>query len=52
LKLEPKLVWSLYMRGLSKIALGKVDDGKQDEKAAQAIDANITERVSRYGIGR
>lgn len=51
LKVEPKMAWSLFMRGQADIALGQTAAGKADQAAAQAIQPDIADEVARYGIG-
>jgi tetratricopeptide (TPR) repeat protein len=51
LKSNPKLAWSLYMRGQAKIELGQSDAGKADQAAARVIQADIGDEVAGYGIG-
>jgi tetratricopeptide (TPR) repeat protein/predicted aspartyl protease len=50
LKTNPRQVWSLFMRGLAKIALGQADAGKADQVAARAIEPDISDEVAAYGI--
>jgi tetratricopeptide (TPR) repeat protein len=51
LKLDPNMAWSLYMRGLTKIAMGESESGKADQAAARAIQPDIGDVVAGYGIG-
>lgn len=51
LKLSPKLAWSLYMRGLSKIVLGQKEAGEADQVAAKVLQADIAEEATRRGFG-
>jgi tetratricopeptide (TPR) repeat protein len=52
LKLAPQQAWSLYMRGMTKIALGQADAGKADQTAAAAISPDIAEEVASFGLHR
>lgn len=51
LALIPTIPWTLYLRGLAKIALGQTDAGKADQTAGEAIQPDIAEEVRSYGIG-
>jgi tetratricopeptide (TPR) repeat protein len=51
LKLSPQLPWSLYVRGLAKIAQGQTEAGKADQAAASAVLADIAETAAAFGIG-
>jgi tetratricopeptide (TPR) repeat protein len=50
LALAPKTASSLYGRGLAKIRRGDTAGGNADVAAAKAIQANITEEMTGYGI--
>lgn len=50
LKLDSKLAWSLYVRGLARTALGQGVAGKDDVAAAAAIKPDIADEALRYGI--
>jgi tetratricopeptide (TPR) repeat protein len=52
LKLAPNLSWSLYVRGLAKTQRGDIEDGKADEAAAIAIQADIVSDAAGYGVGQ
>jgi tetratricopeptide (TPR) repeat protein len=49
LKLDPKLAGSLYGRGLARLKLGD-RRGEDDIKAARAMQADIVEEFTRYGV--
>lgn len=51
LKLKPKMAWSLYMRGVAKIAAGNAAAGAADKAAALAIDADVGKDVADFGLG-
>ncbi len=50
LKLNPKLDWFLYGRGIAEIRLGKSAAGQADIEAAKAIRPAIAEDAAAYGI--
>jgi tetratricopeptide (TPR) repeat protein/predicted aspartyl protease len=50
LKINPKLTWALYCRGVAKSRLGKERDGATDISAAVAQDAHIVERAKHFGF--
>ncbi|MBS0295532.1 MAG: aspartyl protease family protein [Proteobacteria bacterium] len=50
LKLQPKLGWSLYMRGLTKRKLGDEAGAAKDIAAGLAIDPGVRERARRFGL--
>jgi tetratricopeptide (TPR) repeat protein len=51
LKLQPRLAWSLYGRGLAR--LGKGDRaGEADIAAATAIAPNLPAQAKRYGVSQ
>ena len=50
LKSNPKLAPYLYLRGLTRSALGDVTGGAADIDAAKAIDPQIVDTYARYGI--
>lgn len=50
LALDPKLAWSLYGRGVARIALGQKDAGEADKAAARAILPGLPEEAARHGI--
>jgi tetratricopeptide (TPR) repeat protein len=50
LGLDPKLVSSLYGRGLAELKKGDTTDGAADLAAAKAIEANIADDFARYGV--
>lgn len=51
LKATPKAAWSLYMQGLTRIALGQAAAGKVDCDTALKLDPGVAERAKRYAIG-
>jgi tetratricopeptide (TPR) repeat protein len=50
LRLNPKIAWSLYGRGVAELRLGLGAQGKADITAATAVDANIGTVVAKYGL--
>jgi tetratricopeptide (TPR) repeat protein len=50
LKQDPKAAWSLYMRGMTLIALGQTDKGQADRKAALALDPDVQKRANLYAL--
>ena len=50
LKIESKLVSSLYGRGLAKLGRGDAQGGNADVAAAKAIRSAIADELARYGI--
>lgn len=50
LKVNPKLAGSLYGRGVAKLKKGATDSGNADITGARALQANIVEEFSGYGI--
>ncbi|WP_340265837.1 aspartyl protease family protein [Sphingobium mellinum] len=48
--LAPDAAWPLYMRGLVKIASGDGGEGKADQAAALAIDADIVRTAADRGV--
>ena len=50
LKEDPKAAWSLYMRGMTLVALGQADKGQADRKAALALDPNVQKRAKAYTL--
>ena len=50
LKVNPRHAASLYGRGLAKQKLGDNKGGVADVAAAKAIQANIADDFSRYGV--
>jgi tetratricopeptide (TPR) repeat protein/predicted aspartyl protease len=50
LRLNPKIAWSLYGRGIAKVRKGDVAGGQADIAAAAALDADIAEDAARYDI--
>jgi tetratricopeptide (TPR) repeat protein/predicted aspartyl protease len=51
LKSDPKLAWSLYLRGFAKTALGQNESGKADLAAAILAQSDIAHEAGRFGIG-
>jgi hypothetical protein len=49
-KRKPKLVGSLYLRGLARQKRGDAAGGNDDIASAKAIEPDIAERYKRYGI--
>ena len=47
---EPRIVGSLYGRGVARLRLGQVDAGRADIAAALSRDPRIAARYSDYGI--
>lgn len=52
LAIAPKMAWSLYGRGVAKMALGRKTDGEADEAAAAAIAPGLADEAKRRGIGQ
>jgi tetratricopeptide (TPR) repeat protein len=50
LRFDPKLVSSLYGRGLAKLRKGDIAGGNGDIAAAKEIEPNIVEDFARYGV--
>ena len=50
LRLQPKIAWSLYGRGLAKLRRGLSSEGRADIAAATALQPKMTERAARYGV--
>lgn len=50
LRLDPKLASARYGRGLAKLKNGDLTGGKVDTAAAKAIEHDIDEKFSRYGL--
>jgi tetratricopeptide (TPR) repeat protein len=50
LKLDAKLVESLYGRGVAKLRKGDIAGGNADMAAAKAIKPGIAEELARYGV--
>ena len=50
LKLKPMTASSLYGRGLAKLKKGDSNGGNSDIAAARAIQADIVEEYTRYGV--
>jgi len=50
LKLQPKLAWSLYGRGLARIGKGLKAEGEADLQAATQIAPNLPATAKRHGI--
>lgn len=51
LRLQPKLAWSLYGRGLAKAAKGQKAEGEADIQAATVAAPDLPDQARRYGIG-
>lgn len=50
LKADPKQAWSLYMRGMTRTALGEADAGKADRDAALKLEPGVGERAKLYKL--
>jgi tetratricopeptide (TPR) repeat protein len=50
LKLKPRTASSLYGRGVAKLKKGDRNGGNSDIAAARAIQADIVEEYTRYGV--
>jgi tetratricopeptide (TPR) repeat protein len=50
LAIQPKVVWSLYGRGLAKQRKGMKSEGDADIAAALALDPRIADKAKRYGV--
>jgi tetratricopeptide (TPR) repeat protein len=51
LRLQPKIAWSLYGRGLDKLRRGMTTEGQTDIAAATALQPLIAEEARKHGIG-
>lgn len=50
LKVNPRIPWSLYGRGVDKLRLGRKADGEADLAAAAALDPRLAETAKGYGV--
>jgi tetratricopeptide (TPR) repeat protein len=50
LRLEPRQVDSLYLRGLAKLRKGDSEGGRADAAAAKTIRSNVVRKYARYGL--
>ncbi|MDB5699894.1 MAG: hypothetical protein JWL66_93 [Sphingomonadales bacterium] len=51
LKINPKIAWSLYLRGLARIKLGQAESGEADQAAAMLLKPGIADEAARIGLG-
>jgi hypothetical protein len=47
---SPKMVSSMYVRGMAKLRLGDAAGGDSDIDAAKAIDPKIADTYAGYGV--
>jgi tetratricopeptide (TPR) repeat protein len=52
LRLQPKLAWSLYGRGLARYGKGLTAEGEADLQAAAAIAPDLPAEAKRHGFDR
>lgn len=52
LKIDAKLSYALYLRGIAKRRAGAVKGGDVDITAAEAIDGDVVKTFAGYGVHR
>jgi tetratricopeptide (TPR) repeat protein len=50
LRLQPKIVWSLYGRGLARQRKGMTAQAQADIAAATALEPTIATTAAKYGV--
>lgn len=50
MKLNPKVSFSLYGRGLAKLKSGDTAGGNADIVAAKAMNPKVADRYAKYGV--
>jgi tetratricopeptide (TPR) repeat protein len=50
LKIDPKIAWSLYGRGVAEMRKGMTGQGEADMTAAAAIAPQLSETAKKLGI--
>ncbi len=51
LRIQPKIAWAHYGRGVAELKTGKTAEGEADIKAAGEISPVVVTRGKRLGIG-